>query len=130
MLTQPAGHDGCVPRLGEVICRRWVSRGMLTGGALPQGDTTQPRVTVFSSSSKNVKTMAGSEVVHFPKAVPPSKLSKPVEGNATADPADARHTLKKEVTAAVSNQRAAYLRPRGSRDRKSTRLNSSHVRIS
>src|SRR5262244_2643737 len=109
MLTQPAGHTGCE---NAEIRVRWVSNGKLNVGCW-QGDGHTPCVTVCSSSSKKVKVTVGSEVLHFPTAKPSRSARPPLIAE---DPADPRHTMKADVTAgAASNQRAAYLRPRGSR---------------
>src|ERR1700694_4533018 len=109
METQPAGQLGCVK---VVIGVRWVSSGKFTLGCV-HGDGQTPDVTVFSSSSKKVRFTVGSEVLHLPTVKTRRSASTPLTVLGTDDP---RHTLKNDVTfGALSNQRAAYLRPRGSR---------------
>src|SRR6266508_4640789 len=96
MLTQPQHPLGCGKPAIETRC---VSSGKLNVGAVGQGETWQPVVTVFSSSSKNVRNTFGSTAVHWktPEESGRRKSPRPVEKLA-ASPEEARHTLKFEVT--------------------------------
>ena len=114
MLTQPQQPAGCGNPEIEVRC---VSSGKLNVGGVGQGDTWQPVVTVFSSSSKKTRNMVGSVAVHWktPPEIGRIKASRPAAKRA-AEPEEARHTLKFEVTlGGESKYRAAYFRPSGSR---------------
>src|SRR5689334_17546053 len=94
MLIQPAAPVGCEK---SVMLRCCVSSGKLNVGCV-QGDGHTPWVTVFSSSSKNVRLTVGSLTSQSPPA------------------GEERHTRKLDVIERPrSNQRAAHLRPRGSR---------------
>src|SRR6266511_6083521 len=110
MLTQPAGQGGCPKPMMDT---RWVSSGKLNDGSSPHGETVQPTLTVFSSSSKKTRVTSVSEVLHLPRGCPSRSSCPPTR---LLFPAEPRHTLKKEVVAEAtapgggdvpSNQRAA-----------------------
>src|SRR5687767_13473455 len=104
MLTQPAANDGIDPAKDEMF-RRCVSSSKLNEGCV-HGEGQTPEVTVFSSSSKKVRVTTGRVSSQSPPGLPSRSVN---------DPEEARQMLKFDVTPEVLNQRAAYLRPRGSR---------------